>query len=288
VNSPSLSVAIPALNEEQAIGRLLDDLATLPDGLVRRTVVIDGGSRDRTREVVDSRGVAVLDNPLRHAAGARQIALDSLQTEYVCFLDADCRLLSGWENAVVAGLDRGFDGFGGPVRSVDRDSTVSAYCSEVFSRVMAFDDEERIVTSTSVGGSIVGGNCVLRRKTALRVGGFDTSIGNYGEDLDLLWRIIRIGATVVYLPDMQVGHHFPETRYQLLQTWYKYGRASSALTARHLPTPAVDPGLWSAALATGLRSLRPGAVRERLAFLQLTAHLAGKITGSLAERVINL
>ncbi|HTR56498.1 MAG TPA: glycosyltransferase family 2 protein [Kofleriaceae bacterium] len=55
-------VVVPAYNEQQALGGLLGELAAvkLDDGDALATVVVDDGSRDRTREIAAERGVRVL------------------------------------------------------------------------------------------------------------------------------------------------------------------------------------------------------------------------------------
>ena len=55
-------VIIPAFNEQQALGGLLDELRALPraDGIELETVVVDDGSADRTAEVASVGGARVL------------------------------------------------------------------------------------------------------------------------------------------------------------------------------------------------------------------------------------
>lgn len=57
-----LLVIIPAFNEQEALGGLLDEFAGLPSdaSVERQIVVVDDGSADRTAEVARSRGVRLL------------------------------------------------------------------------------------------------------------------------------------------------------------------------------------------------------------------------------------
>ena len=56
-----LLIIIPAFNEEQALGGVLDEIRALPDlGVAIETVVVDDGSADRTSEVARARGARVL------------------------------------------------------------------------------------------------------------------------------------------------------------------------------------------------------------------------------------
>ena len=53
----SVTVVVPALNEEASIGRVL---AEIPSSAVDEVVVVDGGSRDRTVEIARARGARVI------------------------------------------------------------------------------------------------------------------------------------------------------------------------------------------------------------------------------------
>jgi glycosyltransferase involved in cell wall biosynthesis len=84
-----VDAVIPALDEEASVGRVLD---ALPRPLVRRIVVADNGSTDRTAEVARARGALVVREPERGygAACLRAIAaLEADPPDVVLFLDAD-------------------------------------------------------------------------------------------------------------------------------------------------------------------------------------------------------
>jgi glycosyltransferase involved in cell wall biosynthesis len=84
-----VDAVIPALDEEASIGLVLD---ALPRSIVRRVVVADNGSTDRTAEVARSRGARVVAEPRRGYGAACLRALDALRAdppEVVLFLDGD-------------------------------------------------------------------------------------------------------------------------------------------------------------------------------------------------------
>ena len=60
-------VIIPAFNEEASVGHVLDELQAVLPGV--RAVVISDGSKDNTKAVAASRGVAVLDIPCNLGVG---------------------------------------------------------------------------------------------------------------------------------------------------------------------------------------------------------------------------
>ena len=82
------ALIIPALNEEQSIGRVLDEI---PAGLYSMVFVVDNGSIDRTAEVAEAHGARVLVEPRRGYGNAclRAMAELSPRTHIVIFMDGD-------------------------------------------------------------------------------------------------------------------------------------------------------------------------------------------------------
>jgi glycosyltransferase involved in cell wall biosynthesis len=84
-----VDVIIPALDEERALPRVLADL---PRGTVRRVIVADNGSRDRTADVARAGGAEVVSEPRRGYGAACLRALAKLRDDppdIVVFLDGD-------------------------------------------------------------------------------------------------------------------------------------------------------------------------------------------------------
>ncbi len=105
--TPSVSIIIPTLNEQEALPDLVQSLALQSAAEV---IVADGGSGDRTRGVVDLAGWRWVDAPRGRAAqmnaGARLAKGDVL-----LFLHADVTLQAGAlaaiQQAVAAGAESG-------------------------------------------------------------------------------------------------------------------------------------------------------------------------------------
>jgi glycosyltransferase involved in cell wall biosynthesis len=84
-----VDVVIPALNEEDALPRVI---AALPRPPVRRIVVGDNGSTDRTAEVARASGADVVLEPARGYGAACLAALAALRADppdVVVFIDGD-------------------------------------------------------------------------------------------------------------------------------------------------------------------------------------------------------
>lgn len=87
---PTIDVVIPALDEEASIGLVL---ASLPRPPVRRIVVADNGSRDRTAEIALAAGAEVVKAARRGYGSACLAGLAHLREtgapDIVVFVDAD-------------------------------------------------------------------------------------------------------------------------------------------------------------------------------------------------------
>ena len=82
------TIVMPALNEEQSIGRVLDEI---PREFVREVIVVDNGSSDRTSDVASNHGATVLYERRRGygAACLKGIAHTDDETDVIVILDAD-------------------------------------------------------------------------------------------------------------------------------------------------------------------------------------------------------
>ena len=83
---PALAVVIPACDEEEAIGKVLQDI---PD-IAQQIVVVDNGSSDRTAEVARRLGAHVVVEPRRGYGQACLAGIAQLDgPDIVVFLDGD-------------------------------------------------------------------------------------------------------------------------------------------------------------------------------------------------------
>ena len=90
---PKLSIVIPALNEAESIGQVLDEIAKVFDGRDHSVVIVDGNSTDGTPEiagkygaiVINQRGTGYGDALLSGFVYAR----DELAPSLIAMMDAD-------------------------------------------------------------------------------------------------------------------------------------------------------------------------------------------------------
>jgi glycosyltransferase involved in cell wall biosynthesis len=82
------TIIIPAFNEEQSIGKVLDEI---PMDQVKEVLVIDNGSSDRTSDIAASHGAAVYREPRKGYGNAclKGLANMSPDSQIVVILDGD-------------------------------------------------------------------------------------------------------------------------------------------------------------------------------------------------------
>jgi hypothetical protein len=83
----TLTACIIARDEEQRLPACIESLAFCDE-----VVVVDSGSRDRTREIAAAAGARVFENPWRGFAVQRNVALDHASGDWALEIDADERV----------------------------------------------------------------------------------------------------------------------------------------------------------------------------------------------------
>ena len=101
-----ISVIIPALNAEADLASTLTALVPAAvDGFIREVIVVDGGSKDRTRQIADQAGATIVE-----AAPGRggQLAQGAAKARFpwLLFVHADTALENGWEREAIAFIRR--------------------------------------------------------------------------------------------------------------------------------------------------------------------------------------
>ena len=102
---PTVTVAIPVLNEEKHIGACLDAIEAQTYPGIVEILVVDGGSTDATRSLVEDRpGVRLLHNPRRIQAAALNIALAEAKGDIFVRVDGHCLIAADYVERCVDAL----------------------------------------------------------------------------------------------------------------------------------------------------------------------------------------
>src|SRR5438270_8586377 len=103
----SISIIIPALNEEKMIGRCLESLTRLTFAQDRfEVLVVDNGSRDNTLAIVESFkdrfNLKVLQQAGVRISALRNLGARTASGDILAFLDADCLASAEWLDRIFA------------------------------------------------------------------------------------------------------------------------------------------------------------------------------------------
>lgn len=89
--NPIVNVVIPAFNEENAVGKVIDEI---PKSYVNEIIVIDNNSSDKTQEKARNAGAIVLEEKVQGYGaaclrGLKYLDQNQPNTDIVVFIDAD-------------------------------------------------------------------------------------------------------------------------------------------------------------------------------------------------------
>ena len=87
-----ISIILPALNEEETIGRVIDEIpreAMESNGYRVEIVVVDNNSTDRTREIAQEKRAKVIVEPVKGKGRAVRTAFELVDGVFIFVLDAD-------------------------------------------------------------------------------------------------------------------------------------------------------------------------------------------------------
>ncbi|MEO1404957.1 MAG: TIGR04283 family arsenosugar biosynthesis glycosyltransferase [Pseudomonadota bacterium] len=85
---PQLSIIIPALNEELAVGQTFKTLNALSPKPFE-VILVDGGSNDRTVQIAEAAGAKIVNSQVTGRAAQMNAGAAAAEGDHLCFLHAD-------------------------------------------------------------------------------------------------------------------------------------------------------------------------------------------------------
>jgi GT2 family glycosyltransferase len=142
---------------------------------------------------------------------SRNVGLSIAQGDIVAFIDDDCFVQPGWLRELgSAFLDPEVAAAGGrvihhPWKTVRHGPPIAELD---LSRDWVWAEWDRTLDTPVDVPHLPGGNCAVRRDTALRLGGFDTNfIGSANlEETDFFLRVSKAGGRILFVPTAVVEH----------------------------------------------------------------------------------
>lgn len=180
VRKPTISLIIPAYNEEDYLPACLDAVMQNVAGKVAEIIVVDNNSTDGTKQVVERYpGVTYVFEPRKGITRARQCGFRAATGDILAYVDADTHPPAGWIDQILEQFGSRDDlaCLSGPYSFYDLSGIRNNISNGWF---VAARPLYRIT-----GYLMVGGNFAIPRDVLVKMGGFDSSIEFYGEDVDI-------------------------------------------------------------------------------------------------------
>lgn len=278
---PLVSVVIPCLNEERYIVALLDSLAAQdygPDGM--EVLVADGGSTDRTRELVAAyaspfRRLELVDNPNRITVSGLNAGMDAARGDCWIIIGAHSHVRADFVRASVEALQRtGAACVGGPIETIGEGTVGRAIAAAMSSPFGVGNARFRYADIEGEVDTVPFG-CYHRAVWQI-VGRFDETVDGADED-SYNARLIESGGRIMLVPTIRSSYFPRRTLKALGKQYWEYGAAKGTLLSRGRP---LQPRHFApAAMVAGgpvLFVLSAVSSRARLLFRLLTVlYVAG-------------
>ena len=242
---PLVTIAMPCFNEEHYIEACIASVQAQdypPDRI--EILVADGGSTDRTRQVLEGLAAAdprirVIDNPERLQAAGMNRLIAAARGDLIVRMDVHCEYAPSYVRSCVEVMQRtGADNVGGAQRARARTRFQKALCAALDSPLgvggaaYRSADKEGFVDTVFLGA--------FRRAVFEQVGLYDSrAITN--EDAELNQRLLASGGRIYLSRDIEV-HYYPRDSFRTLaRQYFKYGQGRARTLLKHRKLPTVRP-----------------------------------------------
>jgi len=274
---PMVSVIVPMYDEKGAIEECLDGFGAQTYPLDRLEVlVVDGGSSDGSREIVESRSAVrpwlrVVDNPARRIPIACNLGIAAARGDVVCFFSSHGVPTPTYvERTVAVLMETGAAGVGGTYAHEGQDP-VSRAIGLAMASPFGMASPHRFATARREVDTI--SHPAYRIDAVRAVGGFDDTLQR-NEDYDLNWRIRQRGGRIVFDPSIRSAYRPRRSLVALTRQFWWYGwwkarvvaKDRGALKVRHLVPPMAVCVALLAPLAARRRSGRMAVATAAMAY----------------------
>lgn len=224
---PSVTVLLPVLNEEDHLDECLQSLADQDYPGSIEIVVADGGSTDRTLEILDMHAedptnLRVFPNPDRVQSAGINLAAGAARGEILVRADAHTEYATDYVSKCVETLlETGASAVGGPMIA-EANTPFGRGVARAMSAKLAMGPARyrHANARTEVDTVYLG---AFRKDEFLEMGGLRMLPSHVAEDTDLYFRWRSQGGRVILDPSIQSIYRPRETPRALARQFYRYG-----------------------------------------------------------------
>jgi glycosyltransferase involved in cell wall biosynthesis len=259
-DSPFVSVIIPVRNEEKFIAQCLQSVVDqdYPQDNME-VLVVDGGSEDRSREIISEFSsrylmIKLLDNPELNAPAGLNLGIREARGDIIVRVDGHCLLEPDYVRQCVRCLrETGANNVGGLMKAVGQD-----YVSQVIALAISsffgsggskfhYASREQYVDTVYLGA--------FPRHVFDRIGFFNEGLVR-NQDYELNYRIRAAGGKIFLSPAIRSYYYGRSTLRDLWHQYFQYGfwklemiqMHPRSVQLRHLVAPLFVFSLFATAL----------------------------------------
>ena len=253
-----ISIIIPVKNFERTIEKTFEYLLNVDYPHDSWEILIaDGGSRDKTVEIINNWAkkypfIKLVEAPNSPSpAYARNRALGVAKGDFLFFTDADCAPCRDWIREILSKFQRDpkISAVGGEVFTlkVDANNLVEAWCEHFrfnmvsprygFIREGYLPDFPKNPCPSDIGGhkAFFFGTCnVAYRASVIKELGVQFWDKPTGEDMDFSFQHRKKGWRFYFAPKARVDHMHRADLKSLRRVWVTYGQAHSQLINKYV------------------------------------------------------
>jgi glycosyltransferase involved in cell wall biosynthesis len=221
-SKPSISVVIPAHNEEQTLRSCITSVQHQEIDLPYEIIVINNASTDKTDTEARQTGVKVIAEPRKGLYYARQAGLDNVESEYIMYVDADTKLPPTWMKKTIGYLQSHPDVVAVSGNYYFPDANLFFKPIHIFSQFVVAPLLLLFFRLFHKPDFLIGTAFVVRTKILKEIGGFSKEFPFYGEDMALAQRL-SVKGKIRFFPTLTI--HSSARRYNslgLLKTHFLY------------------------------------------------------------------
>ena len=214
---PKVSVVIPVRNEEKFIGKVLDSILKNDYPKEKLEIlVIDGMSKDKTREIVKSYSekypfIKILDNPHRYTPHALNIGIDNMSGNIMMIAGAHTTYSENYISECVNAIQNGYDVAGGVMRTLPRsDSPKAVAIARVLSHPFGTGAKYRTREVKKVEEVDTVAYALYKKEIFDEVGKFNENLIR-NQDIEMNLRIRRNGGKIVLVPNARSYYYARDT-----------------------------------------------------------------------------
>jgi len=231
-NDPMISVVICTYNRADSLKSTICSVVNQHmAGGDFEVIVVDNGSNDRTRQVVDDFNMSKLMHYVYEETlglcHARNAGWRRARGKYIAYLDDDAIASPEWLMAIKEAFESSPDAgiVGGCVEPIWEEERPGWLSDDVSLSLTILDwsDTPKIITDLNKEW-LVGANMAISASVLAQVGGFHSGLDRTGKhllsngDTFLQRQIVQLGYSCVYYPAMKVQHIVPVSR--LTKQWF--------------------------------------------------------------------